>query len=41
MGSGKGTVAVYLVDIYKYTRVAFGDGIRTEVSDVIRAHTSN
>src|SRR6266705_2754477 len=36
MGSGKDTAAAYLVDIYKYTRVAFADGVREEVTEDLR-----
>ncbi len=37
MGSGKDTAAAYLVDIYKYTRVAFADGVREEALWAITA----
>jgi hypothetical protein len=38
MGSGKDTVAKYLVDIYGYTRVAFADGVRAEAAAAIYGH---
>lgn len=34
-GSGKDTAGAYLVDIYRYKRIAFGDGVREEVAAMI------